>query len=151
MKFNSHILQFSSQNHVRSLRNSYFFNVIVYLLRIKHFPGSSVFKNPPCSAGDLGSTPGQETKILHVTGQLESPRVATAACTHWKIQRGARKIPHATTKTRCSRISKKFKMNTKKQKEQSMVSIFRDTVTHQKRALISFTVLWGRQSICRSL
>ena len=33
------------------------------------FPGGPVVKNPPCNAGDMGSIPGQGTKILHATGQ----------------------------------------------------------------------------------
>ena len=36
LKFNSHISQFSSRSHVRSLRNSHFLNVIAYLLRTNH-------------------------------------------------------------------------------------------------------------------
>ena len=31
-----------------------------------------VVKNPPSSAGDTGSIPGQGTKISHAVGQLES-------------------------------------------------------------------------------
>ena len=34
------------------------------------FPGGPVVKNPPSNAGDVGSTPYHETKISHVTGQL---------------------------------------------------------------------------------
>ena len=36
----------------------------------RDFPGGPVVKNPPCSAGDTGSIPGQGTKIPHATGQL---------------------------------------------------------------------------------
>ena len=45
------------------------------------FPGGPVVKNPPSSAGDVGSIPGRGIKIPHaveqVTGpQLESPHTA---------------------------------------------------------------------------
>ena len=36
----------------------------------KDFPGGPVVKNLPCNAGDLGSIPGRETKILHAKEQL---------------------------------------------------------------------------------
>ena len=39
------------------------------------FPGGPVVKNPSCSAGDSGSTPGRGTKIPHAAGQL-SPRAS---------------------------------------------------------------------------
>ena len=34
------------------------------------FPGGPVIKNPPVSAGDLGSIPGRGTKIPRAAGQL---------------------------------------------------------------------------------
>ena len=34
----------------------------------RDFPGGAVVKNLPASAGDVGSIPGQETKIPHDTG-----------------------------------------------------------------------------------
>ena len=34
------------------------------------FPGGPVVKNPPSSAGAVGSIPGQGTKIPHVVKQL---------------------------------------------------------------------------------
>ena len=43
---------------------------------IKDFPGCPVVKNPPCNAGDMGSTPGQGTKIRHALEQL-SPHATT--------------------------------------------------------------------------
>ena len=49
------------------------------LLKLKNigdFPGGPVVKNPPCNAGDVGSIPGQGTKISHVAGQL-SPCTTT--------------------------------------------------------------------------
>ena len=42
------------------------------------FPGSPVVKNLPSNAGDMGSIPGQGTKIPHAAGQL-SPRATTTA------------------------------------------------------------------------
>ena len=41
-----------------------------------NFPGGPVVKNPPYNAGDVGSIPGQGTKIPHAMGQL-SPRTTT--------------------------------------------------------------------------
>ena len=40
------------------------------------FPGGPVVKNLPSNAGDVGSIPGQGTKIPHAAGQL-SPRATT--------------------------------------------------------------------------
>ena len=34
------------------------------------FPGTPVVKNSSSNAGDMGSIPGQGTKIPHATGQL---------------------------------------------------------------------------------
>lgn len=34
-------------------------------LDLKDFPGGSVVRNPPPNTGDVGSTPGQRTKIPH--------------------------------------------------------------------------------------
>ena len=34
----------------------------------RDLPGGPVVKNPPSTAGDVGSTPGQQTKIPHVVG-----------------------------------------------------------------------------------
>ena len=53
-------------------------------------------KNPPCSAGDRGSIPGQGTKIPHADRQL-SPGSTTReklAC-HYKRARGPQLRPHA--------------------------------------------------------
>ena len=38
-------------------------------------------KNPPYNAGDMGSIPGEGTKIPHAAGQL-SPRATTIEPTH---------------------------------------------------------------------
>ena len=53
---------------------SFYDNLKYYYLR--DFPGGPVVKNPPSSAGDTGSIPGQGTKIPRARGQL-SPRAAT--------------------------------------------------------------------------
>ena len=37
---------------------------------LRDFPGGPVVKNPPANAGDVDSTPGQETKTPHAMGQL---------------------------------------------------------------------------------
>ena len=37
---------------------------------LRGFPGGPVVKNTPSNAGDMGSAPGQGTKILDATGQL---------------------------------------------------------------------------------
>ena len=64
------------------------------------FPGGPVVKNLPCSVGDVGSIPGQGTKIPHVLEQLNlcaapTERHATIReperCTQCKIQRAATK------------------------------------------------------------
>ena len=45
------------------------------------FPRGSVVENLPSNAKDMGSLPGQRTKILHVTGQL-SPCATTREPKH---------------------------------------------------------------------
>ena len=93
-----------------------------YLKRklFKDFPGGPVVKNPPSSAGDTGSAPGQETKIPRAAGQL-SPCSTTPESTHSRAEcRNSRKdlmlqgktpftltkIPRATTETQGSRMNK---------------------------------------------
>ena len=44
-------------------------------------PGGPVAKNPSSNAGDVGSIPGQGTKIPHAAGQL-SPRATTTEPVH---------------------------------------------------------------------
>ena len=56
------------------------------------FTGGPVVKNPPSNAGGGDSIPGLGTKIPHAKGQL-SPCAPV-------------RIPHATTKMRCSQINK---------------------------------------------
>ena len=41
------------------------------------FPGGPLAKNPPFNAGDLGSIPGQGTKIPRAMGQLSLCAVTT--------------------------------------------------------------------------
>ena len=41
------------------------------------FSGGPVVKNLSCNAGDAGSIPGQETKIPHAAGQLNSCAATT--------------------------------------------------------------------------
>ena len=36
----------------------------------RDFPGGPVIKNPPCNTGDVGSIPGQGTRIPRAAGQL---------------------------------------------------------------------------------
>ena len=43
---------------------------------LQDFPGGPGVKNPPSSAGDVGSIPGRETKIPHAAGQL-NPQAST--------------------------------------------------------------------------
>ena len=43
----------------------------------RDFPGGPVVKNPPSNAGDVGSIPGQGTKIPHATGQLSLSATTT--------------------------------------------------------------------------
>ena len=45
---------------------------------MRDFPGGPVVKNPPCNAGEAGSIPSQETKILHAAGLL-SPHASNRA------------------------------------------------------------------------
>ena len=53
------------------------------------FPGGPVVKNLPCNAGDVGSIPGQGTKIPHDTKQL-------SLCTTMKTQHSS--VPTTTKK-----------------------------------------------------
>ena len=57
---------------------------IVHNKKIKHkdFPGSTEVKNPPCSARDMDSIPGQETKVPHATKQLSLPVATTDPMSH---------------------------------------------------------------------
>ena len=46
------------------------------------FPGGPVVKNPPCNAGDMGSIPGQRTKIPHAAEQLSLSATTTEHVSH---------------------------------------------------------------------
>ena len=46
---------------------------------LKAFPRGPVVKNPPVNAGDMGSIPGQGTKIPHVEGPLSLCTTTTEA------------------------------------------------------------------------
>ena len=45
-------------------------NLFLSFKNIGDFPGGPVVRNPPYNAGDVGSIPGQGTKIPHAVGQL---------------------------------------------------------------------------------
>ena len=45
----------------------------------RDFPGGPVVKNLPCNAGDVGSIPGQGTKIPHDAGQLSLRATTTSS------------------------------------------------------------------------
>ena len=49
------------------------------------FPGGPIIKNPPCNAGDAGSTPGQGARIPHAVEQL-SPLATTKESMHHNEQ-----------------------------------------------------------------
>ena len=51
-------------------------------------PGGPVVKNSPPNAGNMGSIPGQGTKVLHALGQL-TPRASARSLNT------ALKVPHA--------------------------------------------------------
>ena len=59
-----------SKNDVHILIKSYFIAGV--------FPGGPVVKNRPCSAGDVGLIPGQETKIPCALEHLNPKR-----CNYW--------------------------------------------------------------------
>ena len=87
----------------------------------RDFPGSSVVKNPPCNAGDVGSISGQGAKTPYAMEQLTlcaatiEPACSELVSHNWrahvlqrKILRDATKILHAKTEDSCKKI-KKFK------------------------------------------
>ena len=57
------------------------------------FLGGPVVTNLPCNAGDAGSIPGQETRILHASEQL-SPCAATTESTSSGGHNPQQKTPH---------------------------------------------------------
>ena len=48
----------------------------------RDFPGGPVVKNPPSNEGDVGSIPGQGTKIPHAAGQLNPCTTTTEPAHH---------------------------------------------------------------------
>ena len=72
------------------------------------FPAGPVVKNPPSTAGDVGSVPGRGTKIPRAAGQLSRCTTTEPRRLKWRarvlqLERSLR----ATTKTRCSQKKKK--------------------------------------------
>ena len=57
-----------------------------------NFSGGPVVKSPPSNAGDMGLTPGLETRILYAMGQL-SPSVTTTEPELWRLSTTARLKP----------------------------------------------------------
>ena len=57
--------------------------MLLYIDLNRDFPGGPVAKNPPSNGGNVGSIPGQGTKIQHAVGQV-SPKsqVEKPACHH---------------------------------------------------------------------
>ena len=51
-------------------------------VKIGDFPGGPVVKNLPSNAKDVGSIPGQGTKILHALGQLSLGAATTEPASH---------------------------------------------------------------------
>ena len=49
---------------------------------LRDFPGGTVVKNPPCSAGHSGSNPGLGTKIPHAAEQLSLHTAAVEPMGH---------------------------------------------------------------------
>ena len=79
-------------------------------IAIRGFSGSLVVKNLPCNTGDLGSTPGWGTKILHAVGQL-SPHAATTEPMYSRAH--ALQEKYTTVKTEGSQNLKKKKKEKK--------------------------------------
>ena len=65
-------------------------------------------RDPPCNAGDVGSTPGQEIRSQMPQGATRNPHAAThmqwRTCVHNKGLPDSMRILSATTHTRCSQI-----------------------------------------------
>ena len=43
---------------------------LILKFHMRDFPGGSAVESPPCNVGDLGSIPGQGSRILHESEQL---------------------------------------------------------------------------------
>ena len=57
-----------------------FLEIFLKILGLWDFGGGPVVKNLPCCAGDVGSIPGQGTKIPHDLGQLRP-----CATSYWNL------------------------------------------------------------------
>ena len=62
---------------------------------MRDFLCGPVVKDPPANAGDMGSIPGQGTKLPHTIGQLSPHSSKYRAHTLWS--------PHATTREKPKR------------------------------------------------
>ena len=72
---------------------------------MKDFPSGIVVKNLPSNAGDVGSNPGEGTKIPHGARQ-QSPRATNTEPTCSKTPVLQLEKPSSTaTKTQCSQIN----------------------------------------------
>ena len=75
------------------------YQVIHSEVSLGDYTGGPVLKNPPCNAGDMGSNPGEGTKIPHAVDQL-SPQAATAELMNSRAC-GPPKILHAPQHRSC--------------------------------------------------
>ena len=66
--------------------------------RYGDFPGGLVVKNPPSNAGDVGSIPGQGTKIPHAAGKLSPCATTTELACHNRRDRMPQLRPGAAKK-----------------------------------------------------
>ena len=57
-------------------------------------PGGPVVKNPPYNAGDVGSIPGQGTKISHALEQLNPRATSTQVRALWSLCDTTREFVH---------------------------------------------------------
>ena len=75
------------------------------MCHLRDFPRGPVVKNLPFNAGDVGSVPGEGTKILRATEQLSLGTATAEPVCHnqcapqAKGPRDAAKIPHPATRT----------------------------------------------------
>ena len=75
----------------------------IKLSQMRDFPGGPMIQNPPSNAGNVGSIPGQETKMPHAEGQL-SPRTPQLGS-----PRAITKTPHRQKKKKKEKKEKKKK------------------------------------------
>ena len=65
----------------------------------RDFPSCPLVKNLPCSAGDIGSIPGKQTKIPHAIEQLSLCSTNRVCTPQREMLHDGPKFPYATTKT----------------------------------------------------